>query len=30
MRDGVAHGAGGNEQGGLFADDFGGALLPAG
>ena len=26
-RDGVAHGAGGDEQGGLFAGDLGGALL---
>ena len=28
--DGVAHGAGGDEEGGLFAGDFGGALLRGG
>ncbi len=28
-RDGVAHGAGGDEQGGFFAGDFGGALFQA-
>ena len=29
-RDGVAHRAGGDEQGGFFAGDLGGALLPGG
>ncbi len=28
-RDGIAHGSGGNEEGGLFAEDLGGALFQA-